>query len=280
MKQNQQADAMGLRLPRRALRVLRDRGIFAEASVGLHYQNLAKRYVVRGVESGGAAGDVGRYVTFAHENGEPIECLHAVESIGVNGPHAVVVAPVLARLDMLRKGRTYELLITEHQPSSAGNGTRPQLETRILFRGLHGRLESIHLDEDNRRTGALLPSFYSLSGEQLGIPKRFRSAVRALTVAVHCEGCEHGHYMTARQSTITSPVLQNEKDKFATHVIPGRISNDLSARPQEPPVVRNELDCPLPGPGAGDRDGGISGVCLSEAAGNTHEVRGQLAGDI
>ncbi len=111
MTRNQSASGMGLRLSRRALRVLRERGIFAQASVGLHYQNLAKRYVVRGVESGGAAGDIGRYVTFAQEDGQPIECLHPVESIGVNGPHAVVVAPTLLRLDMLRKGRTYELLI-------------------------------------------------------------------------------------------------------------------------------------------------------------------------
>lgn len=114
MTQNQQINALGLRLPRHALSVLRERGIFAQASVGLHYQNLGKRYVVRGVESGGGAGDVGRYVTFAQENGDRIECLHRVESIGVNGPHAVAVAPVLVRLDMLRKGRTYELLITRH----------------------------------------------------------------------------------------------------------------------------------------------------------------------
>jgi len=52
---NQSANATGLRLPQRALRVLKERGIFAQPLVGLHYQQLAKRYVVRGVESGGAA---------------------------------------------------------------------------------------------------------------------------------------------------------------------------------------------------------------------------------
>jgi hypothetical protein len=67
-------NAIGLRLSRRALRVLRESGIFAQASVSLHYQNSANRYVVRGVESGGAAGDVGRYVTFARDDGQPIEC--------------------------------------------------------------------------------------------------------------------------------------------------------------------------------------------------------------
>jgi len=76
---------------------------------------LRKRYVVRGLESGGAVGELGRYVTFTTEDGQPIVWLHPVEAIGVNGLHAVVVAPVLVRVEMLRKGRTYELLITQHR---------------------------------------------------------------------------------------------------------------------------------------------------------------------
>jgi hypothetical protein len=57
MKKNQITAAAGLRLPRQALRVLKDRGIFAHSPVSLEHQHLAHRYVVRGVESGGAAGD-------------------------------------------------------------------------------------------------------------------------------------------------------------------------------------------------------------------------------
>jgi hypothetical protein len=53
VRKNQSRDAMGLRLSRQALRVLRERGIFAQSSLSLQYQQLAKRYVVRGVESGG-----------------------------------------------------------------------------------------------------------------------------------------------------------------------------------------------------------------------------------
>ena len=244
MKIDERTNVTGLRLPRRALDALRERGIFAQPSVALHYQHLAKRYVVRGVESGGAAGDVGRYVSFAQEDGQAVECLHPVESIGVNGPHSVVVAPVLIRLDMLRKGCTYELLITQHQPSSAGNGTRPHLESKILFRGVHGRLETQSGKDIGR--GLMLPSFYSRSGEAIGIPKRFRSAVRALTVAVNCQGCEHCHYTTVHRNKNTSTVnLPNAKDRFATDAASRRISNDPPARPQEPPVVRNELDSPL-----------------------------------
>ena len=104
MKQKRWLDQVGLRLSREALRVLKERGIFVQVAVRLEHQHLASRYVVRGLESGGAVGDVGRYVTFAQEDGQPIEWLHPVEAIGVNGLHAVVVAPGLVRVEMLRKG--------------------------------------------------------------------------------------------------------------------------------------------------------------------------------
>ena len=115
MKQKRFSDELGLRLSRQALRVLKERGILAHSPISLEHQHLAKRYVVRGLESGGAVGELGRYVTFTQEDGQPIEWLHPVEAIGVNGLHAVVVAPVLVRVEMLRKGQTYELLITQHR---------------------------------------------------------------------------------------------------------------------------------------------------------------------
>src|SRR5271165_5699204 len=127
MKQKRFSDALGLRLTRLALRVLKERGIFVQSAVSLEHQHLAKRYVVRGLESGGAVGDLGRYVTFAQQDGRAVECLHPVEAIGVNGLHAVVVAPVLVRVEMLRTGRTYELLITQHRPGTTNDGKRPPL---------------------------------------------------------------------------------------------------------------------------------------------------------
>src|SRR5271165_2409845 len=194
MKQNRLPDALGLRLTRQALRALRERGIFAHSPVSLEHQHLAKRYVVRGLESGGAAGDVGRYVTFTQEDGQPIEWLHPVEAIGVNGLHAVVVAPLLVRVEMLRKGRTYELLITQHRPGAVSDGRRPPLETKVLFRGIHGRLELDLSGKDKNQTGVVLPMFYSLAGEGVTIPKRFHEAIRAITKAVNCIGCSHCHF--------------------------------------------------------------------------------------
>jgi hypothetical protein len=158
---------------------------------------LAKRYVVRGLESGGAVGDLGRYVTFAREDGDAIECLHPVEAIGVNGLHAVVVAPVLVRIEMLRKERTYELLITRHWPEEVSDGKRPPLETKVLFRGIHGRLELDLSGKDKNQAGAVLPTFYSLAGEEITIPTRFHEVIRAITRAVNCVGCSHCHFSRA-----------------------------------------------------------------------------------
>ena len=199
MKQKRLPDVLGLRLTRQALRVLKERGIFAHSPVSLEHQHLAKRYVVRGLESGGAAGDVGRYVTFTQVDGQPVEYLHPVEAIGVNGLHAVTVAPVLVRIEMLRKGRTYELLITQHRPGVTNDRKRPPLETRLLFRGIHGRLDLDLSGKDKEKAGTVLPKFYSRAGEEVKIPKRFRQSVRAITAAVHCDGCFHCHYVRPPQ---------------------------------------------------------------------------------
>ena len=237
MKRNRLADGMGLRLPRAVLAVLRERGIFAKASLGLHYQNIARRYVVRGVESGGAAGDIGRYVTFAEEGGQPIECLHPVESIGVNGPHAVVIAPTLVRLDMLRKGHTYELLISRHAPGSLDSGRRPPLQTEVLFRGVHGRLE-IDLSAKNKaQSNAPLPMFYSMAGEELTVPPRFEAAVRSLVTATNCSGCSHSHYValphstqrgTEREVPAGARLSANESD--VNRIENGSVGLEISAR--------------------------------------------------
>jgi hypothetical protein len=194
MKQKRFSDGLGLRLSRQALRVLKERGIYAHSPVSLEHQHLAKRYVMRGLESGGAVGDLGRYVTFAQEDGHAMECLHPVEAIGVNGLHAVVVAPVLVRIEILRTERTYELLITRHWPGEVSDGKRPLLKTRVLFRGIHGRLELDLCGKNKSQAGAVLPTFYSLAGEEVTIPKRFQEAIRAVTKAVNCIGCAHCHF--------------------------------------------------------------------------------------
>ena len=187
--------ASGLALPRRAVRILKERGIFAHPLLTVEHQQVAQRYVLRGLESGGSVGDVGRYLTFADEEGRPLEYLHPVEAIGVNGLHAVVISQALVRLDMLRKGATYELLLTRHWMSPIANGQRPTMETEILFRGIHGRLELDLRGKDKAEAGRVAPTFYSLAGETVPIPGEFLPVIRAATKAVNCKNCSHTHYL-------------------------------------------------------------------------------------
>lgn len=196
----------GLLLSRRALRALRDAGIFAHSLISVQHQDLAKRYVLRGLESGGALGDTGRYVTFAGTQGEAIEYLHPVEAIARNGLHAVVIAPVLVRADMLRKGRTYELLVTRHSLSLTSNGQRPRLESTILFRGIHGRLELDLTGKDKTKGGSVAPTFYSLAGEEIVIPTHLHGLVRAATRGATCIACTHAHYLRKPRATTSAPV--------------------------------------------------------------------------
>ena len=205
--------AMGLPLPRRAVRVLKDRGIFAHALLSVVHQQLAGRYLLRGLESGGSAGDVGRYVTFVGADGQPLDYLHPVESIAVNGIHGVVISPELVRVDLLRKGRTYELLITRHSLGIAGKGNRPQLDTQVLFRGIHGRLELDLCGKDKARSGAVVPSFVSLSGEVVEIPERFIAVVRAATKGANCGGCSHAHFLRKPSPFHHQPLENYRRDE-------------------------------------------------------------------
>ena len=208
--------AVGLPLARRAVRTLRDRGIYAHSLVSVEHQQLARRYVIRGLESGGSAGDAGRYVTFAAEDGQPLEYLHPVEAIGVNGLHAVVISTAILRADMLRKGRTYELLITRHSLNSVTDGQRPQLETGILFRGIHGRVELELSGKDKAQAGNVVPTFYSLAGEVIAIPEKLLPLVRATTKAVNCNGCTHTHFLR-KPRPAGQPKLNEAAQQSAVH---------------------------------------------------------------
>src|ERR1700677_5266382 len=117
---------------------LRKLAIYGQPQWSVQHQGRAKRYVVRGVESGGATDDVGYYVSFAGENGESLPWLQTLDSLTVNGPHAVVIAPVLTRIEMLRIARTYDLCITRHKPVTVEAQQRPKLEAEEMFRARHG----------------------------------------------------------------------------------------------------------------------------------------------
>jgi hypothetical protein len=198
MKGGRQRTSRGdLNLPGRVRRQLREVGILARRGLALEHQHLARRYVIRGVESGGAIREMGHYVTFCGENGGPLAYLHPIDAIGVNGVHAVVVASALVRVEMLRTGRTYELLITGFRIGEAENGRRPPLESQTVFRGVHGYLELELWGKDKESAGSVVPDFYSRGGERLEVPAKLEPVTRAITKAVACCGCSHCHFLIA-----------------------------------------------------------------------------------
>ena len=130
----------GLSLPQQTLRALEKRGIYCQPSVSIEHQHLARRYVLRGVESGGAVADMGRYCAYLDADGNPAPWLQQIDSISGNGRHAIVIAPELVRIEMLRIGHTYELAITRLWLKSEEGHTRPAIVTAPLFRGHQGTL--------------------------------------------------------------------------------------------------------------------------------------------
>jgi len=183
----------GLRFPAIILRQLRNAGIYCQPTVSIEHQHLAKRYVLRGVESGGAIAALGAYSSFTGEDGSPLGWLQRVDTVGLNGVHAIVVAPVLIRVQMIRTGRTYDLLITRHSLAGSDGGRRPRLASSILFYGRRGSLELDLWAKDAELRGTVCPVFYSRSGEIAEVPAECRWAVIRITSGVCCVGCRHCH---------------------------------------------------------------------------------------
>src|SRR5579871_1047280 len=117
----------GIPLGRAALRALEKRSIYCQTSISVEHQHLAKRYVLRGLESGGAVSDMGRYCAYLDIDGSPISWLQPIDSISGNGRHAVVVAPEFVRIEMFRIGRTYELAITRHTLQEQDGRAKPTI---------------------------------------------------------------------------------------------------------------------------------------------------------
>jgi hypothetical protein len=184
----------GLALPASVLRAIQKRGIYCTPGVSLEHQHLAKRYVLRGVESGGAVSDMGRACAFVSPDGHPLPWLQSLDTITVNGRHAIFLAESLVRVEMLRTVRTCELAITLHTSSHAPGSIRPEVASTLLFRGRDGVLPvDLWKDEHRALRGKLTPVFYNRAGEVLHLPQRFEEAIRKVTAAVCCVGCRHSH---------------------------------------------------------------------------------------
>ena len=184
----------GLSLPATLLKGLQKRGIYCAPGVSLEHQHRAKRYVLRGVESGGAVLDMGRTCAFLAMDGSALPWLQRVDSIAVNGRHAIFLAQSLVRIEMLRMIHTYELAISIHSLSVPSGRTRPEIASRLVFRGRDGSLPTeLWREEHKGLRGKLAPAFHNRAGELMTVPERFDEAIRNITAAVCCIGCRHTH---------------------------------------------------------------------------------------
>ena len=184
----------GLALPSNVLWALQKRGIYCTPGVSLEHQHLARRYVLRGVESGGAVSDMGRACAFVAEDGSPLPWLQPIHSIAVNGRHAILLAESMVRIEMFRRERTWELAITLHTLSRVPERARPQIVSKSLFRGSDGILSvDLWKEENGGLRGKLAPIFYSRAGEAPPFQPPLEEAIRKVTAAACCIGCKHTH---------------------------------------------------------------------------------------
>jgi hypothetical protein len=184
----------GIALGKPVLRALEKRGIYCHAGVSIEHQHLAKRYVLRGTESGGAVADMARYCAYFDSEGRPLPWLQPLDSLSGNGRHAVIIAPEVVRVDMLRIGRTYELAISRHSLSPLELPKRPSINSTLLFRGHQGTLAiELWKEEQRKLRGSVSPVFYTPAGESKPLPEIFEDAVRKITGALSCLGCKHTH---------------------------------------------------------------------------------------
>jgi len=182
---------------RRMERRLQAAGIVCQPEVSIQYQTVAKRSVLRGVESGGATKEIGRYFTLCDEAGAPIAWLQPIDSVAVNGRHAVVIAPGLVSVDVFRVRHTYDVLIAKHAVVQPAEGQRGRVEAMVLFRGRQGHLPLDLAGSDKQMAGQIVPEFFNKAGEPIEIPGEFLKVLKAAVRGANCVGCTHQHYLTA-----------------------------------------------------------------------------------
>ena len=187
----------GLLLSKATLRGLEKRGVYCQTGISIEHQNLAGHYVLRATESGGAVADMGRYCGYLDRHGIPLPWLQPLDSLGGNGRHALIIGEELVRIEMLRIGRTYDLVISKHTLKTTENSSRPSLRSAILFRGREGTVAfDLYKSENRHLRGTVMPVFYTSSGEVRSVPSAFTDAIRKVTAAVSCLQCKHGHIAT------------------------------------------------------------------------------------
>jgi hypothetical protein len=179
------ANESRLVLPKPMMAKLQSLGIYCQTWVTAERQDRAKRWVLRGVESGGSAKEFGRYISFFAPDGSRMEWLQKTDRIGANGVHAVVIGEALVGVEMARVDETYQLVISRHRLGKPKTeGKRPPIESSVIFRGVDGQLS-----EKLRKQG-LAPAFRPGAAESR--PGDFGRG-KVCREGVSCVNCRHVH---------------------------------------------------------------------------------------
>lgn len=182
------ANESRLVLPKPMLAKLNSLGIYCQTWVTAERQERAKRWVLRGVESGGSAREFGRYISFFAATGSRLEWLQKADRIGANGVHAVVIGEVLVGVEVARVEETYQLVIAKYELGKPKvEGKKPLVESSVLFRGMDGQLP------DKLRKQGLAPAFLTRSGEVKSVPGEYLEAVKLVAAGATCTNCKHVH---------------------------------------------------------------------------------------
>ena len=213
-----------LTLPSAAMKRLTEVGIRCIPNVSLEYQRAAKRYVLRGRESGGAVNELGHYVGFCGAEGEPLGWFVKPDSLTVNFDHAIVLAPTIASIEMFRYEHTYELLITRHRIVEGGEGMRPKAASELVFQGWQGQLPLDLITKDKALAGSIAPEFFDRAGEPRQLPARFVRPVQAITKAVNCLKCSHAHLLIKPESQ----ARKSDSEALAVLAVNGKQPEDAS----------------------------------------------------
>jgi len=185
----------GLRLPSSALKAMRKSGILCDPGVSIVWQKEPDVYLIRGRESGGAAGQIGAYCGFVGEHGEPLEFAERLDNVGRNGFHALVFAPRFVRVQIFRNLASYDLLITRHRLMARKGKKRPLLENAILFHGVRGHLVDPVSSNSDDSAGDVFAIFDDGFGNSITVPQAFRSTVAVAVLGSRCVGCKHCHLL-------------------------------------------------------------------------------------
>jgi hypothetical protein len=217
-QKRQENGLLRLKLPATAVQRLRRAGIYCSPGVTIEFQQGAKRHVLRGRESGGATKEFGHYVGFCGPGGERLSWFVRPDSLVANGDHAVVIAPSMVSVEVLRVEHTYELLIVRHELRAEKEGARPRIRSTLVFRGWQGQLPLDLVEKDRSVAGRIAPEFFTRAGDVRQLPTPFVDAVQAVVVAASCTKCGHPHLLVDPKSSEAQESSEKDAPQATTAV--------------------------------------------------------------